>query len=315
MSVRYQSDFFGDIDADLDFDAPIGAMTYYSVGGKADVLVTPRSTDALSLLLRRCYNSNVPFRVLGNGANLLVDDIGVDGVVVKLNHECFRTYRFNREGPVDAMHIMGGYDLSKAIMETARCGLDGLHVLAGIPASIGGAIRMNAGGSFGSISDTLSTVTCLTKAGELSTYRASDLGFEYRESKIPDPIIVSATFGLTPSDPIQIRKSVKDIFAWKKSRQPLSDTSAGCAFKNPLNNEGERISAGELIDKAGLKGLTIGGASVSQHHANFIVTTAKGTAQDVLSIMKEIHARVFNSSGIKLQNEVVVWSRDPEIQR
>jgi UDP-N-acetylmuramate dehydrogenase len=315
MSVRYQSDFFGDIDADLEFDAPIGSMTYYSVGGKADVLVSPRSTDALSLLLRRCYNSNIPFRVLGKGANLLVDDLGVDGVVVKLNHNCFRTSRFNREGPIDALHIMSGYDLSKAIMETARCGLDGLQVLAGIPASIGGAIRMNAGGNFGSISDTLSTVTCLTKSGELSTYRSGDLGFAYRESKIPDPIIVSATFDLTPGNPIQIRKSVKDIFAWKKSRQPLADTSAGCAFKNPLNNKGERISAGELIDKAGLKGLTIGGASVSQHHANFIITTAKGTARDVLSVMKDVRIRVFDSTGINLQNEVVVWSRDPEIQR
>jgi len=315
MSIRYQSDFFGDIDADLEFDAPIGSMTYYSIGGKADVLVTPRSTDALSLLLRRCYNSNIPFRVLGNGANLLVDDLGVDGVVVKLNHACFKSFRFNKEGPIDAMHIMSGFDLSKAIMETTRCGLEGLQALAGIPASIGGAIRMNAGGIYGSISDTLSTVTCLTKSGELSTYKADDLSFAYRESKIPDPIIVSATFNLTPADPIQIRERVKEIFSWKRTRQPLADSSAGCAFKNPMNSDNERVSAGKLIDEVNLKGFTIGGASVSSQHANFIVTTQRATAQDVLSIMNEIRNRVFNSTGITLQNEVVVWSRDPEIQR
>jgi len=315
MSFRYQSDFFGDIDADLEFDAPIGSMTYYSIGGKADVLVTPRSIDALSLLLRRCYNSNIPFRVLGNGANLLVDDLGVDGIVVKLKHACFKTFSFNKEGPIDAMHIMSGFDLSKAIMETARCGFEGLHTLAGIPASIGGAIRMNAGGIYGSISDSLSTVTCLTKSGEISTYKADDLGFTYRESKIHDPIIVSATFDLTPADPIQIRERIKEIFSWKTTRQPLADSSSGCAFKNPLNSDNERIPAGKIIDETNLKGLTIGGASVSSQHANFIVTTPKATAQDVLSVMNEVRNRVFDATGITLKNEVVVWSRDPEIQR
>jgi UDP-N-acetylmuramate dehydrogenase len=315
MSVRYQSEFFGDIDADVEFDAQLGTMTYYAIGGTADVLIKPRSTDALSILLRRCYNSNVPCRILGKGANLLIDDIGVDGVVVQLEHECFKTCTFNREGPIDAVHIMGGADLSKTLMETARCGLWGLHVMAGIPASIGGAIRMNAGGTYGSITDTLSTVTCLTKGGELVTYRATDLEFGYRESKIPDPIIVSATFDLTPGDPITIRQAVKEIFAWKKSRQPLADSSAGCAFKNPMNQDGERISAGKLIDEAGLKGFAIGGATVSSQHANFIISTAKATAQDVLNIMEEVRHQVHDKTGIELQKEVVIWSRDSEAQR
>ena len=315
MSVRYQSDFFGDIDADVEFDVHLGAMTYYTIGGTADVLIKPRSIDALSVLLRRCYNSNVPCRILGKGANLLVDDIGVDGVVISLDHTCFKTLRFNREGTIDALHVMSGADLSKTMMETARCGLEGLHSMAGIPASIGGAIRMNAGGAYGSISDTLSTVTCLTKAGELVTYRSVDIEFGYRESKIPDPIIVSATFNLTPGDPIEIRNNIKEIFAWKKSRQPLSDTSAGCAFKNPLDEDGNRISAGQLIDEAGLKGFSIGGASISSQHANFITTSASATSQDVLAVMSEIEQRIRDETGIELQKEVVVWSRDPEAGR
>ncbi len=315
MSVRYQSDFFGDIDADIDFDVSLGPMTYYRVGGNADVLITPRSIDSLSVLLRRCYNSNVPFRVLGKGANLLIDDIGVDGIVVKLTDACFKTYSFNKEGPIDAMHVMSGADLSKTMMQTVRNGLDGLQSMAGIPASIGGAIRMNAGGKYGSICDSLSAVSCLTKSGELVTYKVDDLEFGYRENNIPDPIIISATFDLTPCNPIQIRESVKEIFSWKKSRQPLADTSAGCAFKNPLVDDSTRISAGKLIDDTGLKGLTIGGASVSNQHANFITTTPEATAQNVLSLMNEVQKRVFDTVGIELQKEVVIWSRDLEAGR
>jgi UDP-N-acetylmuramate dehydrogenase len=126
---------------------------------------------------------------------------------------------------------------------------------------------------------------------------------------------VSATFDLTPGDPITIRQAVKEIFAWKKSRQPLADSSAGCAFKNPMNQDGERISAGKLIDEAGLKGFAIGGAAVSSQHANFIISTAEATAQDVLNIMEEVRHQVHDKTGIELQKEVVIWSRDSEAQR
>jgi len=312
MSVQIQSEFFSDIDADVHFDANIGAMTYFTIGGNVDALVKPHSIEALSLLLQKCHNASIPFRVLGKGANLLIDDIGVDGVVVKLDHDCFTTCTFNREDSSGTMQSMGGADLSKTVMETARNGLHGLQAMAGIPASIGGAIRMNAGGKYGSISDTLSTITTLTTSGEIVTHQASDLGFEYRKSNISDPIILSATFQLIPDDPIKIREGVKEIFAWKKARQPLADTSAGCAFKNPIDEEGQHISAGELIDDAGLKGFTIGGAQVSMQHANFITTTENGTAKDVLVLMNEIRKRVLDHSGIELQKEVVVWSRDSE---
>ena len=312
MSVQIQSEFFSDIDADVHFDANIGAMTYFTIGGNVDALVKPHSIEALSLLLQKCHNASIPFRVLGKGANLLIDDIGVDGVVVKLDHDCFTTCTFNREDSSETMQSMSGADLSKTVMETARNGLHGLQAMAGIPASIGGAIRMNAGGKYGSISDTLSTITTLTTSGEIVTHQASDLGFEYRKSNISDPIILSATFQLIPDDPIKIREGVKEIFAWKKARQPLADTSAGCAFKNPIDEEGQHISAGELIDDAGLKGFTIGGAQVSMQHANFITTTENGTAKDVLVLMNEIRKRVLDHSGIELQKEVVVWSRDSE---
>ena len=315
MSTRFRSTFFGDLDVDVTFDAPIGSMTYFVVGGRADALVRPRSADALSVLLRRCHDSEVPFRVLGLGANLLVDDIGVDGIVVKLDHECFKQTKYIRKNDVEALHAMAGADISTILMETVRSGLDGLTAMAGIPASVGGAIRMNAGGQFGFISDSLETITCLTNTGVLATHDKKDVRFGYRESRIAEPIILSATFELQPCDPIPLRKKVKEIFAWKKARQPLADTSAGCAFKNPLLSDGSRMSAGKLIDNAGLKGLSVGGASISRQHANFIITDANATARNVIDLMQTVRQRVADKTQIILQNEVVIWSRDPEVIR
>jgi UDP-N-acetylmuramate dehydrogenase len=310
MNTQLQSDFFSDIEAEVHFDVAIGKMTYYAIGGTADAFVTPHSVDALSILLQRCSNANVPIRVLGKGANLLIDDCGVDGVVVKLDHGCFKASEFRSEGSVHYMDIQAGADLSKTVMETARLGFDGLQAMAGIPASIGGAIRMNAGGKYGTISDTISTITTITSTGDILTHQGSDITFSYRKSEIHEPIILSASFQLTPDDPITIRERVKEIFAWKKALQPLADTSAGCAFKNPIDTEGQYISAGKLIDEAGLKGFRIGGAIVSSQHANFITTSENGTAKDVLAVMTEVRKRVLDSSGFNLEREVVVWSRD-----
>jgi len=290
-------------------------MTHFVIGGQADALVRPRSADALALLLRRCHDSQVPFRVLGNGANLLVDDIGVNGIVVKLDHDCFKQTRYHTTDHGEALHAMAGADMATTLMEAVRHGLDGLTAMTGIPASIGGAIRMNAGGKYGCISDSLETITCLSTTGELITLARDDIRFGYRESRIAEPIILSATFALQHCDPIPIRNKVKEIFAWKKSCQPLADTSAGCAFKNPLLPDGTRMAAGKLIDNAGLKGCRVGGASISNQHANFIITTADATARNVIDLMQTVRERVEDKTQIHLQNEVVIWSRDPEIIR
>ena len=312
MKTKIQISFFEDIDTKVQFNAPIGDMTYFKLGGLAEVLALPQSVDALSQILNRCYNEGVSFRVLGKGANLLVDDVGVDGVVVKLDHACFTSCTFEEQHAVHSLCCMAGADLSKTLMQTAREGLHGLEGLAGIPASIGGGIRMNAGGKYGSIGESLSSVQCMTSAGELVSYLANKLHFEYRRSNIVEPIILAGTFTLTPENPNVVRNTVKEIFAWKKSMQPLADSSAGCAFKNPIQKNGEQLSAGKLIDESGLKGFCIGGATVNHQHANFITTNSSATAQDVIAIMQEIKKRVFDNTGINLHREVVVWSRDTE---
>jgi UDP-N-acetylmuramate dehydrogenase len=305
------SSIFSDLDVQAIPDAPIGAtMTWYGIGGRADLLIKPRTVDALATLVKRCYRSGTPLRVLGAGANLLVADEGIDGVVVKLDSPAFTEIKYNATGDVHAMRAGGGADLPKVLMDATRRGLEGLSQMAGIPATIGGAIRMNAGGAYGSIGEAVQTVTCLTRAGETVTYPAREIKFGYRSTNIPDPIIISATFGLAQTDPIKLRDLVKEIFAYKKSTQPLADYSAGCTFKNPIDPVTEqRVPAGKLIDEAGLKGLKVGGATVSDRHANFIVTAPGATADDVVKLLETVKQRVCDATGIQLEEEIVIWRR------
>ncbi len=304
------STLFADLDVEVTPDAPIGPRTWYGIGGRADLLVKPRTVEALSTLMKRCARQPMSVRVFGQGANLLVCDEGVGGLVISLDTPVFREVTYNSAGDVHTMRAMAGADMARTLIDTTRRGLEGLSLMAGIPASVGGAIRMNAGGRFGSIGDVVETVTCLTRAGELATYPATELEFGYRQTNIADPIIVAATFRVEPTDPIALRNRVKEIFAFKKSTQPLADHSAGCTFKNPIDpSTGERVPAGRLIDEAGLKGHTVGGASVSTHHANFVVTDPSATADDVMHLLDDIRRRVFDHRGIQLEQEVVIWRR------
>jgi UDP-N-acetylmuramate dehydrogenase len=311
--LRSASSLFGDLDVDVTHDAPLATLTWYGIGGKADLLIRPCSVEALATLVKRCRREGTPVRVLGEGANLLVADEGVDGVVIRLDHDTFREIRYNRQGEVQLMRAMAGADLARALMDSTRRGLEGLSALAGIPASVGGATRMNAGGAYGAIGDAVDSVTCITINGEVVTYPRDELKFEYRATNIPNPVILATTFRLEQSDPVKLRDRVKEIFAFKKSTQPLAEHSAGCTFKNPIDPEtNERVSAGKLIDLAGLKGESVGGATVSRHHANFITTKPGATATDVLALLERIRKRVFESAGIELHPEVAIWRRGDE---
>ncbi len=309
--LQSRSSLFGDLNVEAIPDAPVGpAMTWYGIGGRADLLIRPRRIDDLATLVRRCRRSGTPLRVLGSGANLLVADEGVDGVVIELSQPCFREIKYNARGELNSMKVGAGADMAKTLMDAARRGLDGLSQMAGIPASVGGAIRMNAGGAYGCIGDAVEAVTCLTRDGEIVTYPRAELHFGYRKTNIPDPIVLSVVFNVTPGDPVEVRQRIKEIFAYKKSTQPLADHSAGCTFKNPIDPVSEqRVPAGKLIDEAGLKRMTVGGASVSPHHANFIVTQPGAKADDVLRLLQQVKERVLAHSGIELEEEVVIWKR------
>jgi UDP-N-acetylmuramate dehydrogenase len=266
------------------------------------VLARPASIDQLSELAGRCHQRGVPLRVLGKGANLLVREGTVPGVVVSLEAAFFREARIDG-GEVTAG---SGADLFKLVRQTARAGLAGLEQVAGIPASVGGAVRMNAGGAFGDIGSFVRRVTVMEQDGRVSTHEAAELVFGYRRSNISAPLILEATLALEPGEPSAVMQRVKEVFAYKKASQPMAEKSAGCAFKNPISQS--ELGAGALVERAGLKGTTIGGARISHRHANFVVTDREtGSAEDVYKLIEHVREQVARVHGIELEREVVVW--------
>ena len=294
-------DLLEDLNIPFETDVPLGEKTWYRVGGKAAVLATPGSIAQLTALASRCNERGVPMYVLGSGANLLVADEGVQGVVVQLTDPAFR--HLSAEGNI--LSVGAGFDLFKLVMEATRRGMGGLEVLAGIPASVGGAVRMNAGGAFGDIGASVAKVQVMSDCGQVYYRDRDDLVFSYRKSNIVAPVILSVDFEVTPRDPDELSKRVKEIFIYKKNSQPMAEQSAGCAFKNPPEEVG--ATAGQLIDRAGLKGFAIGSAHVSDVHANFIVAEQGGKANDVRAVMDHVQQTVADRFGVTLQREVVIW--------
>jgi UDP-N-acetylmuramate dehydrogenase len=301
---------FADLDVEVELDAPLAQHTWYAIGGRADALVRPQTPEALATLLRRCSRNGVRVRILGSGANLLVGDEGVEGVVILLDAPCFKAMQLNAEGPVTAARVGGGRDLGKTIRETVQAGLSGLEPLIGIPATIGGAIRMNAGGKYGAIGDVVQAVGLVGWDGEERTYSRDAVRFEYRHTDLPPGIVTWAILSLRPADPVALRARSKEISDYKASVQPLAANSAGCMYKNPLHPAtGQRISAGKLIDDAGLKGTRIGGAVVSEQHGNFICVEPGARASDVAELSALVAEETLKRTGVRLEREVVFWRR------
>jgi UDP-N-acetylmuramate dehydrogenase len=307
-----KDDLLADLNVRCEFNVPLAPLTWYGVGGPAAVIAHPANTQQLAAVAQRCHEAGVRTYVLGSGANLLVRDEGVpDGVVVRLDDPHWRDMKIDG----NIVTVGAGYDLSKLVLETAKAGLGGLEALAGIPASVGGAIRMNAGGAYGEIGPTVRRLEVMSEGGQVFYRDRDDLVFTYRKSNIIARYILIAELELTPDDADQLMKQVKEVFLYKKTTQPLAEHSAGCAFKNPLAEpEGgstQRQSAGKLIDQAGLKGHRIGCAAVSDRHANFIYidreSTATPRADDVLALMDHVQATVREHHGVELEREVVVW--------
>lgn len=290
--------------------------TWFGIGGGADRLARPRSIEEL----RACLREDPSLRVLGDGANLLVDDDGVGELVVSLNDPAFTSWTIDQASSI--VRVMAGANLPKLINECVRLGRAGIEGLGGIPATLGGALVMNAGGAFGQIADVVVRVHALDRAGKDVTLDRRQIDFSYRHSGLNDLILLSAELDLPPADHKPLRLKLKEVMAYKSKSQPMAERSAGCVFKNPIlprdidgiGARGTRVSAGMLIDRAGCKGLSVGegkGASVSQRHANFIVTDPQhATARDVINLMALVRARVADALGVTIEPEVVVWTRN-----
>lgn len=267
-------------------DVPLGPYTTMKVGGPADYFVEPRTPEELADTFRAARECDVPLRYLGSGANLLVRDEGVRGAVIRLTHFV------RREG----LHVQGGYNFAKLVKETAAEGLGGLECLAGIPATVGGAVRMNAGGRHGETAAAVRSVDVMTAEGELRRLSHDEVGFRYRGTNLNGAIVIAADFDLQPAD--GIRERYDDVLSQKKNSQPLGTHNAGCMFKNPPGGH-----AGRIIDECGLKGTRVGNAHVSERHANFIENDGDASAADILRLVELIQSR----APMPLELEVLVW--------
>lgn len=279
-------------------NVPLAPKTWYRIGGPARWFIQPRTVEELSEAALRCSENDIPIFVLGLGANLLVSDAGVNGAVFRLDQEYWRRVKFEKT----TVEVGAGVDIQKLILRTVRQGLAGIESLAGIPGTIGGGIRMNCGGKFGDIGARITHVQVMDTAGTVFERLKDDLVFEYRSTNISAAFILGATLELEEDDPERILQRTKEIWMFKRNSQPLNTKNAGCIFKNPRG-----LSAGALIDQAGLKGLQIGGAEVSTKHANFIIAHPGCKADDVLKLVKIIREKVYDKNEIHLESEVRIW--------
>ena len=284
----------------VETDYPLSKCTWYGLGGPADYLIKPANVEQLKEVVQRCNDSSVAIRVLGYGSNLLIGDKGVRAAVIQLKAKDFTRTEYNGE----QITIGAGAELSKLVLACIKKGLSGLEALTGIPGSIGGAVRMNAGGNFGDIGAAVETVTLMDKTGKIFEKSKPELIFDYRRTNITAKFIIAATLSLTEADPEQIMRTVKEIWIYKKNNQPLNTKNSGCIFKNPRG-----VSAGALIDRAGLKGLQVGGAAVSEKHANFITAQKGCKSRDVMRLIDMIKEKVSKKFDTELELEIEIWDK------
>jgi UDP-N-acetylenolpyruvoylglucosamine reductase len=282
-------------------DEPLARHTTLRVGGPADVYVEPASEADLAAAVKCCGARGVPFFVIGRGSNLLVRDGGFRGAVICLSHADFSKVE------VDGVRLRcgAGAKLKNVAIEARRHGLSGVEFLEGIPGSVGGALRMNAGAMGGQTFDIVETVRWMDFYGGVREAAPAEMQVKYRGcAALKNHIALGAVFGCRPDSPESIAQRMSAFSQKRWASQPAAP-SAGCAFKNPPS-----IPAGRLIDELGLKGTRVGGAAVSREHGNFIVNDGHATARDVLELIEFLKRRAQKERGIELQTEVEIIGED-----
>jgi len=284
-----------DVRGKLTRDAPLGKLVWFKSGGKADWLFEPADLDDLVSFLSS-LDEGTPVMALGLGSNLIVRDGGVPGVVVRLGKP-FSTVEVRR----DCVLECGGGASGILVSSTARdAGIAGLEFLRGIPGTVGGFVRMNGGAYGREVADILVDCDVVLPDGNLITVPAADLHYTYRHSDLPEgAIVVAARFKGVPGDPKEIGAEMDRIAAAREESQPLRSKTGGSTFKNP---PGDR--AWRLVDAAGCRGLKVGGAQVSEKHANFLINTGDATSADIESLGEEVRRRVSESQGVTLEWEI-----------
>ena len=279
----------------LRFDEPLNKHNYFGIGGNAAAYFEVSTPDELAYVAQLKKRSSVPVAIIGRGSNLLVNDDGYPGIVIRLIGE-FNQLEFNR----NRVDVGAGVSLPRLSKTAASHGLSGVEFALGIPGSVGGALIMNAGAWGSSFGDLVEGVQVMTDEGKLVDLSHDEAQFSYRHSGLkPYFCVTGATLTLTPGDAEEVDDLMQDLYNQKITSQPFAEENAGCMFKNPPGH-----SAGKLIDECGLKGHRIGGAEVSKIHGNFILNLDDASAHDVLSLVRHIQDHVKQERGVDLEMEV-----------
>lgn len=284
-------------------DEPLNTYTTFRIGGPADWLIEVTSDEELAGLLQLAQAERLPVHVLGNGSNLLVSDSGVRGFVIILAGE------FNRyELTAHTLRAGGGYNLPKLANKIAKLGLGGLEFACAIPGTVGAGLVINAGAHGGELKDVVTETTVVWLDGRKEVLPADRIGLRYRSSDLQGAgaIVTEVVMELRPAVQEELMAHMKAHLERRRQTQPLNLPNAGSVFMNPPGDY-----AGRLIEQAGLKGLTVGGAQVSEKHANFVVNLGNATAKDVLLLMDRVRAEVDARFGVRLQPEVKIWGDNP----
>ncbi len=277
-------------------DEPMDKHVTFRAGGPADYFVTPGSVRELKAVITLCREAEKPYFILGNGSNLLVSDKGYRGVVIHVGRALGRVHAAGGR-----LFAGAGASLARAAKEAMEAGLTGLEFAAGIPGTVGGALVMNAGAYGGEMSQVVETVDVLTKNGEEKRLSLRDMKLGYRTSciQVMEYIVTGTTLTLKPGDREKIQARMEDLAERRRAKQPLEYPSAGSTFKRPEGN-----FAGKLIMEAGLAGLSVGGACVSEKHCGFVINKGGATASDIWELCRLVQARVKESAGVSLELEI-----------
>ncbi|MEG1286829.1 UDP-N-acetylmuramate dehydrogenase [Clostridium sp.] len=276
-------------------DAQMKNYVHFRVGGAADILLIPETKEQVTKSIEICRNNNVPFYVVGNGSNLLVRDGGIRGVVIKLGEV--------KNISVDGNNVNA--ECGALLKEVSSAGisnsLTGFEFACGIPGTVGGAVFMNAGAYHGEISDVIESAEVIDNKGNIITLNKEELELGYRSSSVMKKgyVVLSAIFKLQSGEEEKIKERVDDLTFMRESKQPLEYPSAGSTFKRP-----EGYFAGKLIQDAGLKGFTLGGAAVSEKHSGFVINKGGATAKDIIDLIHHIQDEVKKQFGVDLHPEV-----------
>lgn len=272
---------------------PLAKYTTFRIGGDADYFVEPTDVDDVINIIEYANSHSVPYYVMGNGSNILISDDGIRGIVINLETG------FNYLKNENEIIVAGaGVKIARFVDYCIQNNYSGVEMLAGIPATVGGALVMNAGAYGGEIADYVTEVKVI-KSGKLKTLKKEDCGFKYRNSDLKNSVVLEASFKLETGDKEKISQKRKELIIHRNETQPVEIPNAGCVFKNPGVKK-----AAILIEQCGLKGTKFGGAMVSHKHANFIVNFDNASANDVIELVKLVKRSVFEKTGIILEMEV-----------